>query len=248
MSENKHLSGTLAVVTGAGRGIGAAIAKICAERGAAVVITSRHADELEDVRAKLPSPAIHHIVPADLTNSEDRETLQRYVREQARTLPLSTLVLNAGAALNASVGDTSVEQWDHMFALNARAPFLLTKAFLPLLKKHGGLSRIIVVGSVVSTKAYIGQAAYTASKHALYGFTRVLAKELHQANSNVRVHSVQPGGVNTELVRSVRPDIDQTKLIAPEEIAAVVGTLLDMRANAVVDEVQVRRQTKEPWA
>lgn len=174
--------------------------------------------------------------------------LAHEAEQAARDTPLGILVLNAGAALNAPVEDTTLEQWDHLFALNVRAPFLLVKRLLPLLRANPHGARIIVIGSVVSTKAYIDQAAYTASKHALYGFTRVLAKELHREDSAIRVHSINPGGVNTDLVRSVRPDIDQSRLIDPTEIADIAGSLLDMQGNAFVEEVRVRRRTKEPWA
>ncbi|TVR68156.1 MAG: SDR family oxidoreductase [Spirochaetaceae bacterium] len=242
--------GQLALVTGAGGGIGAAISRACAERGASLVLTARDREKLEAVRSSLPRPGEHHLVPADLTHDGELHRLCQAVLDLARKNPLGVLVLNAGAALNASIEETTVEQWDGLFAINARAPFLLVKHLLPALRANPrpGGPRIIAIGSVVSTEAYVDQGAYSASKHALYGLTRVLAKELHRDGSRIQVHSVHPGGVDTDMIRAVRPDIDGTHLIGPGEIAQIVGSLLDLQGNAMVEEVRIRRRAREPWA
>ncbi len=240
--------GQRALVTGAGGGIGSAISRVCAERGASLILTGRNREKLESVRLSLPGPQGHHVVPADLTRDDELTLLGQTAAELSGTEPLGILVLNAGAALSASIEDTTVQQWDHLFALNVRAPFQLVKALLPALRANPGGGRIFVIGSVVSTEAYLDQGAYAASKHALHGFTRVLARELHREGAAVQVHSILPGGVNTEMVRSVRPDIDTEQLIDPTEIAGIVGALLDMAGNAAVDEVRVRRRTKDPGA
>lgn len=243
-----RFAGRLALVTGAGGGIGSAIARVCAERGASLILTARNREKLEALRTALPRSREHHVVPADLTREEEVRELTEATLELARARPLGILVLNAGAALNAAIEKTTVEHWDRLFALNVRAPFLLVKALLPALRADPRGARIIVIGSVVSTRAYVDQGAYSASKHALYGFTRVLAKELHREGSSIQVHSVHPGGVDTEMIRAVRPDIDGTHLIDPDEIAGIVGSLLDLQGNAMVEEVRIRRRAKEPWA
>jgi 3-oxoacyl-[acyl-carrier protein] reductase len=101
------------------------------------------------------------------------------------------------------------------------------------------------IASVVAVKGYVNQGAYTASKHALLGFTKVLARELHR--EGIRVHVISPGGVATDLIPSMRPDIPPETLIQPEEIAEIVWFLLSHRGNAVIDEVNVRRISNEPW-
>jgi 3-oxoacyl-[acyl-carrier protein] reductase len=247
--DTRPFEGQLALITGAGGGIGSAIARTCADRGATLVLTGRDEEKLASVRDSLPRPQEHRVIPADLTRDGELHHLCRAVLELTREKPLGILVLNAGAALNATVEETTIEQWDQLFALNARAPFLLVKDLLPALRASPspGGARIIVIGSVVSTEAYVDQGAYCASKHALYGLTRVLARELHREGSPIQVHSVHPGGVATDMIRSVRPDIDETHLIAPEEIGGIVGSLLDLQGNAMVEEVRIRRRTKEPW-
>ncbi|MHC4111793.1 MAG: SDR family oxidoreductase, partial [Planctomycetota bacterium] len=103
----------------------------------------------------------------------------------------------------------------------------------------------INIASVVGVKGYPLQSAYTASKHALRGMTISLAEELR--DSNVRVHLLCPGGVDTELVQNVRPDIKKQDLMQPEEIAELVLYLLTHKGNAVIDELHIRRAASTPW-
>ncbi|MHC4110003.1 MAG: SDR family oxidoreductase [Planctomycetota bacterium] len=101
------------------------------------------------------------------------------------------------------------------------------------------------IASVVGVKGYPLQSAYTASKHALRGMTISLAEELR--GSNIRVHLLCPGGVDTELVQNVRPDIKKHDLMQPEEIAELVLYLLTHKGNAVIDELHIRRAASTPW-
>ena len=133
---------------------------------------------------------------------------------------------------------------DRCLSINARAPFILCREALPLLKKAEA-AYIINIASVVGVKAYPLQSAYTASKHALRGMTMALAEEMR--GSNVRVHLVCPGGVDTELVQKVRPDIKKQDLMQPEEIAELVLYLVTHKGNAVVDELHIRRAASTPW-
>lgn len=228
-----------ALVTGAGRGIGRAIALELGRRGYHLHLTSRTADDLETVAGQAQAGP-HCTYPTDLS---DPEAVQRLTEELSADR-LDLLVVNAGTAHSASIESTSLEEWDRVFDLNVRSPFLLVKGLLPHLRAAAG--RVIIIGSVVSTAAYPDQGAYTASKHALYGFTKVLAKELHP--EGILVQTILPGGVATDMVRRMRPDIDPSDLIQPEEVARAVGSLLDARGNAVTDEIRVRRRGKSPWA
>ncbi|MEX2443269.1 MAG: SDR family oxidoreductase [Alkalispirochaeta sp.] len=228
-----------ALVTGAGRGIGREIALELGRRGYRLHLTSRTAGDLETVSGEALSGP-HATYPADLSIPEEI----RRLTDSLSTDRLDLLVVNAGTALSASIEATSLEEWDRVFELNVRSPFILVKSVLPHLRAAGG--RIIVIGSVVSTAAYPNQGAYTASKHALYGFTKVLAKELHQ--EGIIVQTILPGGVATDMVRRMRPDIDTSDLIQPIDVAWAVGSLLDAKGNAVIDELRMRRHGKSPWA
>jgi NAD(P)-dependent dehydrogenase (short-subunit alcohol dehydrogenase family) len=112
------------------------------------------------------------------------------------------------------------------------------------MKAVGG-GTIIQIASVIGVKGYINQGAYTASKHALMGMSKVLAQEVQP--DNIRVHTILPGGVATDMIAGIRPDLKPSELMAPQDIAEIVLFLLKHRSNAVVDTVQVRRATAAPW-
>ncbi len=105
---------------------------------------------------------------------------------------------------------------------------------------------IVNISSVVGRLGYEKQGAYAASKHALMGFSKVLAKELQP--KGFRVHVLSPGGVATEMVSKMRPDIDTSELIQPEEIAEIVQFLIKNRGNAMIDTINIRRESSTPWA
>lgn len=230
-----------AVVTGASRGIGAALAERLAGRGYRVILVGREVETLEAIRRGLDTPSRHLSLTADLSSEQEIDSLvERISRETDR---LDLLVLNAGYAADASIETTETEVWDYTFSVNVRAPFLLCRKLLSQLRSAPS-GRIIAIGSVVATAAYPHQGAYTASKHALRGFLRVLAKEVH--HDGIVVQMIHPGGVATEMVGALRPDIDPAEYIATTEVADAMEFLLNQRGNAVTDEISIRRATKSP--
>lgn len=154
------------------------------------------------------------------------------------------MVNNAGITHSSKLEETATEDWDRCHNVNARAPFILCREALPLLKKSEA-AYIINIASVVGVKGYPSQSAYTASKHALRGMTISLSEELK--GSNIRVHLLCPGGVDTDLVQKVRPDIKKQDLMQPEEIAELVLYLVTHKGNAVIDELHIRRAASTPW-
>ena len=130
-------------------------------------------------------------------------------------------------------------------SINARAPFLACRYAIPHLRQHPP-AFVVNISSVVGVKGYVNQSIYTASKHALVGMSKSLAKEV-QADG-IRVHVICPGGVDTGMAGDARPDLDRSVLIAPEEIADIVLFLVTRRGNAVIDHIDVRRQSSLPFA
>jgi NAD(P)-dependent dehydrogenase (short-subunit alcohol dehydrogenase family) len=239
----EQLAAKVAIITGAGRGIGRAISLALAAEGATVVLAARSVERLHRTAKEVTKAGGQAmVVPTELTEEESIKSLVNVTREKFGRLDI--LVNNAGVAHSAKLEETSTEDWQRCLWVNARAPFILCREALPILRKSPSAC-IINIASVVGVKGYPLQSAYTSSKHALRGMTISLAEELR--DSNIRVHLVCPGGVDTDLVGNVRPDIKKEDLIGPDEIAELVLYLVTHRGNAVIDELHIRRATAAPW-
>ena len=239
----KLLEGKVAIVTGASRGIGRAISVALALETATIVLAARSIQQLQITAEQVTKAGGEaRIVHVELTEEQSIRNLIQVTGEKLGRLDI--LVNNAGVTHSAELEQTSTEDWQRCISINARAPFILCREALPLLKKSKA-AHIINISSVVGVKGYPLQSAYTASKHALRGMTISLAEELR--GSNIRVHLLCPGGVDTDMVDSVRPDIAKDELIQPEEIAELVLYLVTHKGNAVMDELRIRRAASSPW-
>lgn len=237
------LAGKVAIVTGASRGIGRAISVALAQETATIVLAARSIQQLQITAEQVTKAGGQaRIVHVELTEEKSIRNLIQVTGEKLGRLDI--LVNNAGVTHSAELGQTSTEDWQRCISINATAPFILCREALPLLKKSQA-AYIINIASVVGVKGYPLQSAYTASKHALRGMTMSLAEELR--GSDIRVHLLCPGGVDTDMVDSVRPDIAKDELIKPEEIAELVLYMVTHKGNAVVDELRIRRATSSPW-
>lgn len=239
----KTLEGTVALITGAGRGIGRSIALTLAKHGANIALSARNQQELQTVQAevtKLGQEATYQVADVSL-EADVKKLVEKTVEHFGR---LDIVVNNAGLGIYGPLLETSVETWDAVMAVNARGPFLVCKETIPHLKKQKR-SFIINISSVVGVKGYENQTAYTASKHALMGLSKALAREVQK--DGIRVHALCPGAVSTEMVALARPDLDPSVLMHPDEIADIVLFLVTRQGNAVIDEVVVRREASTPW-
>ncbi len=242
------LEGRRAVVTGGGRGIGAATARALSAAGAAVVLAARSRDQLDLVAIELKAkgrpawPVICDVAdPASVGALRDAA-----LREMGG---VDILVNNAGIATSAPVKAITLEEWNRTMAVNATGTFLCTQAFLPgMVDRRWG--RVINVASIAARSGAPYIAAYAASKHAVMGFTRAAAAEV--AAQGVTVNAVCPGYVDTDMTRAaldrmvartgktreqVREAIlrmnPQGRLISPEEVAHAVVSLCDDRAGGI---------------
>ena len=229
----------VALVTGASRGIGKTIATELASLGYDLALVARDGDALADVIAALPEECGRAVaIPADLAQEESYGSVVEECVAQLGGLDL--LVNCAGLSQAGPFEAVSPEEWDRIFAVNAKAPFFLCKAALPYLRKSEK-PIVINIASVVGFKGYIHQSVYASSKHALTGFTKVFAKEVQPFG--IRVHLISPGGVATEMVKQMRPDIKPDELIQPEEIAEIVRFLVTKKGQGTIDQFYIRRYT-----
>lgn len=237
------LHGKVAVLTGAGGGIGRATAEKLAQLGMKLVLLGgNNRDKLEATRKLAAQHSEAVAIPGNLT---DLDFLASGAEQAVEAFGgVDVLVNNAGVAQSAGIETISPEEFDRIMAINFRAPFFLTQKLLPYLKRSSAAT-IINICSVVAHAGYPLQSVYTASKHAMLGFTKSLAREYYK--EGIRVHAISPGGVYTDMVKISRPDLTPDGMILPEEIADLVCFFLENRGNAVVDEIVVHRLAKEPF-
>ena len=238
-----NLSGKVVVLTGGGGGIGRATAELLAKQGMKVVLLGgNNSDKLQLTQTLVGQYSECLAIPGNLT---DMAFLKQGVEAAvARFKGIDVLINNAGVAQNQPFEEISPDDFDRIMAINFRVPFFLTQLALPYLKRSEQAT-IINVASVVSHAGYPMQSVYTASKHALLGWSKSLGAEYYQ--DNIRVHAISPGGVYTDMVKISRPDLKADGMIMPEEIANIVLFFLANRGNAVVDEIMVHRVNKQPF-
>ncbi|WP_433284967.1 SDR family NAD(P)-dependent oxidoreductase [Pseudonocardia sp. CA-142604] len=198
------------LVTGAGRGIGAAVAKRLSAAGHRVALTSRSAGELEALAAQLPGPSL--IVPADVTDPEAVECA--FADVERAWGPVEVLVLSAGAGASAPLRRTTDADWQRMLDLNLTAPFRMLRRAVPGMVEQG-FGRVVAIASMAAKQGEPYIAAYTASKHGLLGLVRAAAAEL--ATTGVTVNAVCPGFVDTPMTDVTIASISSITGRTPEQ-------------------------------
>ncbi|MFW6161751.1 MAG: SDR family NAD(P)-dependent oxidoreductase [Planctomycetota bacterium] len=237
------LTDRVALVTGGSRGIGRATAIALAGEGAAVAVTGRDTAKLEETVGLVSDAGGECVaVPADL---RDGDAIRQMVATVVDALgPVDTLVNNAGVARFEPVASAKAEDWRLMFEVNLLGAMLCTQAVLPAMIERGR-GWIINLSSSAGVKGYPEQAGYCASKHGLIGFAKALALETQP--HGIRVHTLCPGAVDTEMARTHRNHDDPADWMQPEEIAATVVFLASMDGVAMIDNVILRRYKATPW-
>lgn len=242
------LAGRGAVVTGGGRGIGAAVARALAAAGAYVIVAARTEAEVEQVAREL-TEAGHRAAPMTCDVSSERDVTALARRAEEVLGAVDVLVNNAGTASSAPFPRLSLAEWNRLLAVNATGTFLCTRALLPGMVDRGW-GRVVNVASVAGLKGERYVTGYTAAKHAVVGLTRALAAEV--ASHGVTVNAVCPGYVNTPMTDATLRHISektgrsldearaavlatnpQGRLIEPGEVARAVLGLCDEAAGGI---------------
>ena len=231
------LQDRVCIVTGAGRGIGRAIALEIAENGCRVVLASRTAGQLEAVQAAIverggeASP-----FRADLSSDEDLTALVEHTLDRFGTVDF--LVNNAGWGVKANVVKSKVEDWARTLRVNLLAPMILSRLVLPtLMARRTGA--IVNVSSISGRAGQAGSAAYAASKFGLIGFSQSLFEEVRE--HGIKVAAVLPGFVDTGMIPPVK-HLDRSRMIQPEDVAQAVLFVLTAPPTACPVEITVRPQ------
>jgi NAD(P)-dependent dehydrogenase (short-subunit alcohol dehydrogenase family) len=242
------LAGRHALVTGAGRGIGAEIARCLAAAGSKVSLLGRQREALEALAAEL-GPAVQCLV-ADVADPDQVAIAISSARERFGRLAI--LVNNAGQAQSAPFQKTSLELWNRMIAVNLTGSFICAQAALPQMLE-GGWGRIINIASTAGQRGYAYVAAYTAAKHGVIGLTRALALEV--ARKHITVNAVCPGYTETDILRESIANVvsktgrsseearaqfaaanPQGRIIQPVEVASAVLWLCSEGAASVTGQ------------
>jgi 3-oxoacyl-[acyl-carrier protein] reductase len=240
---SKQLEGQVALVTGAGRGIGRAIARALGNAGAYVVAAARSRPEIEAVAAAIVHAGGQAMaLPLDI--AQEQQVEDGFAQVQNRLGRLDILVNNAGIGRFGPVADFPSADLRQVTDINWLGTFWCCQQAMRLMvpQRRG---YIINISSVVGFKGYPNQAAYTATKHAIMGLTKSLAVEAQP--HGIRVSAVLPGGVDTGLVGDARPDLDRSVLMRPGDIAQTVMFLLSLSDQAAIDEIYIRRRTSQPF-
>lgn len=232
VSMEDSIAGKAAVVTGATRGIGRAVAEALLTAGARVAICGRTRETVARAAGEmsLAHPGRVFGEPADVSNPAEVEQFFRVVDEKLG--PLDILINNAGIGVFKSVAQTTPEEWRRTLGVNLDGPFYCSREALRRFSNpRGGF--IINISSLAGKNPFAGGAAYNASKFGLNGFSEAMM--LDHRYDNVRVSYIMPGSVATEFGSGG----DEWK-IAPEDVAAVVTMLLRMPVRTLVSRVEMR--------
>lgn len=225
------LRGKVAVVTGAGKGIGKSIALSIAEAGANVVLAARTRSDLKSVAKEIEGHGgTALVVPTDV--SDEQQVTRLVATTVERFGGVDILVNNAGIGVFDKVVDLKPDDFDRMWNVNVRGAFLCSRAALPyMIKQNSGI--IINVASLAGKNAFIGGAGYAATKWALRGFSQCLMLEVRE--HNIRTITVCPGSVNTEFNSTTKP-----RALQPQDVADAVLLAVQLPERAMASEIDLR--------
>jgi NAD(P)-dependent dehydrogenase (short-subunit alcohol dehydrogenase family) len=232
-------SGKVAIVTGAGRGIGAAIAHRLAELGASTVLCGRTREPLEHTaQAIARAGGKVDVQPTDVSDLRSVEKLAAHVESQFGRVDI--LVNNAAiGGFNGPLHQLAPEVWDQLLNINLRGVYYTIRSLVPLMIRSGG-GHIINISSLAGKNPLPNGAAYAATKWGLNGLSYSVAEELRA--HNIRVSVICPGSTNTQLTPHEGKDF--SKMLQPEDVAHVVGMLVTQEKQSFVSEVLLRPTMK----
>ena len=231
----QDLDGQVAIITGAGSGIGQATAEALAQAGVRVALAARTQTTLDAVADTIhTSGGMTLVVPTDV--SDEAQIEQLVTRTHAEWGRLDILITSAGRASFGPLVESNTADWDSMMNTNLRATYLCAKHVLKIMLPQGS-GHILNVLSMASHTALPGSAAYTASKFGALGLTKVMAAEVR--SQGVKVTAVMPGSVNTPLWDKSGGDLDQNKMLSATDVASAMLDVIAQPPGIYTDEIRL---------
>ncbi|MEX2599496.1 MAG: SDR family oxidoreductase [Dehalococcoidia bacterium] len=239
----ESLKGAVALVTGAGSGLGAATCHMLSEAGARTIVADVGGAAAEQTAASIVEGGGYaRAVAMDVT---DQEQVERGIRQAVEAYGrLDVLINNAGIDHTVSIEEMDIESWDRVMAVNLRGPFLTTKEAFQVMGRQGG-GRIINIVSTAALRAWANASAYHASKWGLRGFSH--AMHVEGRLRNIQVTAVICGGMRTPFLLDRFPGIDTDVLQDPANVAKTIQFVLTQPAGTVIPEVMVLPANETSW-
>jgi NAD(P)-dependent dehydrogenase (short-subunit alcohol dehydrogenase family) len=239
----QELKNKVVLVTGGGRGLGEAVSHTLASAGASVVVADIQDQLAQKVAGEIQANGFQAMpLVIDVTDETQAETaIDKIVSQYGR---LDALINNAGTDVTVSIEELSIQDWDRILAVNLRAPFILSKFALPVMKEQGS-GHIINISSTAAKRAWANASAYHASKWGLMGFSHALHVEARPYN--VKVTALVAGGMQTPFLLDRFPDIDINVLQDPKNVAATIRFLLSTPEGTVIPEMMVLPMREGSW-
>ncbi|WP_435593496.1 SDR family NAD(P)-dependent oxidoreductase [Nocardia sp. bgisy118] len=233
-----------ALITGASRGIGVAIAKSLARQGYAMTITARDADRLSVVAAQLREAGARDVISV-ATDMADTDGVEAVLAGHSQRFgSLSALVLNAGVGTAEPLADASMRRFDKTLAVNLRAPMQLIQGALPMLRAAAALApergaKVIALSSITGVYAEAGLAAYGAAKAALISLFATLNAE--ESGKGIAATTIAPAYVDTDMSAWIHDRVPPEEMLAVSDVVEIVDSLLRLSARAVVSNIVMSR-------
>jgi NAD(P)-dependent dehydrogenase (short-subunit alcohol dehydrogenase family) len=234
VGRENSLRGQIALITGATRGIGLALAQALATQGCDLILTGRSQSALARIRRELSRGKRRILAePCDVRDPGSVDTLFRATRKQFGRLDI--LINNAGIAhAHLLIDQLPFALWKDVMATNLDGMFLITQAALPLMKRGGTIVNNL---SIAATRVFAGSAAYNASKHGALGFTSTLREELRP--KGIRVIGLLPGATDTDIWKTLWPQAPRRKMMSPEIVAEAVVCAITLASRATVETLEI---------
>jgi NADP-dependent 3-hydroxy acid dehydrogenase YdfG len=239
----ENLAEKVVLITGGGSGLGAATTEVLALAGAAVIAADVRLEAAERVCQPLRDQGLNAMaLHLDITSEQQIETaVQKIIDQYDR---VDVLINNAGTDVTLPVEELTVADWDRVMAVNLRAPFVLSKLILPLMKQQGS-GHIVNVASTAAKRAWANASVYHASKWGLMGLSHSLHVEGRP--HGVKVTALVAGGMKTPFLLDRFPDLDPGLLQDPKNVAETIRYVLMQPAETVISEIMVIPMRETSW-